>query len=202
MMSRTTITLCLVLSIVALAGAAEAQLPGPAAAEITPLVANDGVHAGSAVRAALRVRLPEGYHTNSNKPRDPLLIPITLTVNPPAGVTVSEIVWPDPIDLQQRGVDQALRVFEREFVVGVQLTLASGVPTGELTIPASLRYQACNETMCFVPKAIATGWTFRVVSAKTRLVARDAGVFSRIPFGHGEPPTPPAAPAPPPAERT
>ena len=157
-MSRIAIAFWLIVAaILQSATDVEAQLAGPAPAELVPIVATDGVHAGSTAQAVLRVRLPEGYHTNSNKPRDANLIPITLTVNPPTGVTVTEIVWPDPIDLRQRGVDQALRVFEREFIIGVQFAFTSTVSPGELTIPASLRYQACNETMCFVPKTMATG---------------------------------------------
>jgi hypothetical protein len=58
---------------------AAAQLRRPSPAELTPLVETDGVRAGSTVRAALVVRLPEGLHTNSNKPRDPSLIPIVLS---------------------------------------------------------------------------------------------------------------------------
>ena len=44
---------------------------GPANAEVTPIVERRTATPGSIVRAALQVRLPEGYHTNSNKPRDP-----------------------------------------------------------------------------------------------------------------------------------
>src|SRR5262249_36316436 len=101
----------------AVASPVGAQTRGPATAMITPLVSTDGVHAGSGVRVALQVRLPDGYHTNSNKPRDPNLIPITLALNPPDGITASEIVWPEATDLQQRGADQPLRVFEREFII-------------------------------------------------------------------------------------
>ena len=39
-------------------------------------------------------RLPDGFHVQSNKPRDPLLIPTELTVDAPAGVTVEEVVFP------------------------------------------------------------------------------------------------------------
>ena len=39
-------------------------------AELTPLVEADAVHAGSEVRLALQVALPEGFHVQSNKPRD------------------------------------------------------------------------------------------------------------------------------------
>ena len=120
------------------------------------------------VRAALQIRLPDGYHVNSNKPRDETLIPIVLTVTPPAGVTVTEIVYPKPTDLKQRGAEQPLSVFEHEFTIGVAMTVAAGTAPGELTIPASLRYQACDETMCYIPTRAETGWSVRVVAAGAR----------------------------------
>jgi len=52
---------------------ASAQLRRPKA-EVAPLVERGGVHPGDGVRVALKVSLPEGLHTQSNKPRDPLLI--------------------------------------------------------------------------------------------------------------------------------
>src|SRR6185436_10944141 len=88
-------------------------------AEITPLVETDGVHPGAAVRGAFSVRLPEGFHVQSNKPRDPLLIATELNVTPPDGVQVTEVVFPAAIDLKQEGADQPLAVFEREFTIGV-----------------------------------------------------------------------------------
>src|SRR5262245_24560113 len=74
-------------------------------ADLTPIVESEAVPAGSDLRAALRIRLPEGYHTNSNKPRDELLIPLELVVGPPQvvpppGVSFSEIVYPTPTDLK------------------------------------------------------------------------------------------------------
>ena len=44
-----------------------------------------GVRAGAKVRLALKVALPEGLHTQSDKPRDPTLIPTVLTIDAPAG---------------------------------------------------------------------------------------------------------------------
>src|SRR5581483_7442247 len=108
-------------------------------AEVTPVVETDTVRAGSAVHVALKVSLPEGLHTQSNKPRDETLIPTVLTVDAPQGVTVDEIVWPPAQDLNQVGQDKPLAVFEREFAVGVVLTLAPGTPQGALAVPAHLR---------------------------------------------------------------
>ena len=67
--------------IVSIAGTAVyAQLRRPSPAELTPLLETDAVRAGTTARAALVIRLSEGLHTNSNKPRDPLLIPIVLSL--------------------------------------------------------------------------------------------------------------------------
>ena len=53
-------------------------------AEVVPLIESTAIRAGSSVRAALQVTLPEGLHTQSDKPRDPTVIPTVLTVDVPA----------------------------------------------------------------------------------------------------------------------
>ena len=116
-----------------------AQLRRPRA-EISPLVESPTVRAGTSVRVALQVTLPEGLHTQSNKPRDPSLIPTVLTVDVPAGITWDEVVFPPPLDFTVAGLDQPLAVFEREFLIGVRLTLAPNVAQGAIEVPAHLRY--------------------------------------------------------------
>ena len=140
-----------------------AQVSRPKA-EVTPLVEGTA-QAGSDVRAALEVTLPEGLHTQSNRPRDATLIPTTLTVDPPAGVTVDEVVWPAPIDLAQAGSDKPLAVFERAFLIGVRFSLSASTGAADLTVPARLRYQACDANLCFPPATATVQWTVHVVPA-------------------------------------
>ena len=167
---------------------AHAQARRPQA-DVTPIVERDAVHAGTDVRVALQVRLPEGLHMQSNKPRDPTLIPTVLSIEAPAGVTVSEIVYPPSTDLKQAGQDQLLAVFEREFAIGVRLTLAPGVAAGDLVVPARMRYQACDATVCYLPQRAETSWTLHVVPAGTPTPASHGDVFDRIAFGSGEKPS-------------
>jgi len=162
---------------------ASAQIRRPRA-EVTPLVETETVRAGGPVRLALKVSLPEGLHTQSNKPRDETLIPTVLTVDAPQGVTVDEIVWPPAQDLNQVGQDKPLAVFEREFAVGVVLTLAAGVPQGDLVVPAHLRYQACDANLCYPPATADTQWTVKVAAAAG--ARTNADVFDKIKFGTGE----------------
>jgi hypothetical protein len=45
------------------------------------------------------VRLPQGLHVQSNKPRDPDLIPTDLAVVPPKGATLVDVVYPEGVGL-------------------------------------------------------------------------------------------------------
>lgn len=160
----------------------------PPRAEVTAIVERDGVEAGATLRVALRIVLPEGLHANSNRPRDPFLIPMVLTTMPPGGVTVEEIVFPEPTDLRQAGVELPLSVFEREFALGVSLRIGETATPGEIAIPFSLRYQACDETMCYLPAQAQGSWTVRVVAAGTPVAAQHAAVFGAVRWGSGERP--------------
>src|SRR5262249_8125399 len=139
---------------------------------------------------------PEGLHTQSNKPRDENLIPTELSVTAPPGVTVKEIVWPAPTDLNQIGADKPLAVFEQTFAIGVQLEVAGSVPTGDLVVPAGLRYQACDSNLCYPPASAVVQWTIPVAAAGTAANGPVDPAFAMIKFGTGEAPAATAAPAP------
>ena len=104
-------------------------------AELTPLNGADGVHPGDTAHLALQITLPAGFHTNSNKPHDPSLIRITLTVDPAPGVTPEEIVFPEAADLKVDKAlsEQPLSVFTGTFVVGVALKVAPTAAPGDVT---------------------------------------------------------------------
>jgi thioredoxin:protein disulfide reductase len=163
----------------------QAQLRRPVAS-VVPLLQDENTPARSTVRAALQVSLPEGLHVQSNAPRDPLLIPTVLTIQPPAGVSVEEIVYPPTTDLKQTGSDQPLAVFEHEFVIGVLFGVAPEVKQADVKVPALLRYQACDSQMCYPPTTAEAEWTMHIVPAGTatgRSVHPE--IFDGIRFGTG-----------------
>jgi cytochrome c biogenesis protein CcdA len=152
------------------------------------------VHGGSIARVAIRVTLPEGFHIQSNQPRDKALIPTVLGVDPPLGVKPLEVVFPKDIDFKQEGTTEPLAVFEREFVVGARFEIEKGLPVGDVVIPARLRYQACDDKVCFRPMTADVSWTIPIVPAINRPAPQHADVFTLIAFGRGQPP-PPRPPA-------
>lgn len=178
--------------------ASAAQLRRPKA-EVTAVAEHDRVLAGRRARLALRVALPEALHVQSDAPRDPSLIPTVLTVEAPSGVTVREIVYPVASDFRVAGIEEPLAVFPHAFAIGVEVELAAGVPTGPLALPASLRYQACNDQLCFPPSTAQASWSLDVAADGSAQTPTDAALFASIPFGSGKAPAAPstgAAPAP------
>ena len=181
--------------VLAVTAAFAALVSAPAAAQlrrirvdIAPLVDADHVRAGGTVRAALQVTLPDGLHVQSNKPRDPALIPTELDLQPPTGITGAEVVFPKAVDFPQEGLPEPLLVFERQFTIGVQMRLAADVALGAHPVPFVLRYQACNDKVCFAPASVTGEITLDVVAAGAPVIAQHADVFGAIAFGTGEKP--------------
>ncbi len=164
-----------------------AQLRG-VQAELAPLVESQAP-AGGRVRAAVQVRVPQGFHLQSNAPRDPSLIPTTLVADVPAGVRAVEVVFPPTTDFQVAGIAEPLAVIEHEFTIGMLFEMDPTVATGPLAIPGRLRYQACDDKACFAPTTIDLQWNLSVAPAGTA-PARPEGVLAGIAFGTGAPPPP------------
>ena len=180
----------------ALTAAGSAAAQGRPKADVVPFVAADRVVPGTVTRLALEVSLPEGLHVQSDQPRDASLIPTVLSVEAPPGVTVRGIFYPHPTDFVQQGQAQPLAVFEHVFVTGAEIELAASVPAGELVIPGRLRYQACDDKVCFAPLTAPFEWRLRVDAAGG--VAINDGVFARLAAGRrtaaGDTPAAPTRP--------
>jgi cytochrome c biogenesis protein CcdA len=185
-------TILLALIAVAAMGMSQGAPPG-FRIDIQPVVEAPAA-AGSVARVALRISLPEGFHVQSNQPRDPALIATMLGVDPPEGVKPLEVVFPNAIDFTQQGTPEPLAVFAREFVIGARFQIDPKQPPGNLVIPGRLRYQACDDRVCFRPLTADVSWTVPIVPTTERPSRQHADVFGQIAFGRGQPP-PPMPPA-------
>ena len=154
--------------------------PGPITAPVTP---------GSTARAILNVKVAPGFHIQSDKPRDPSLIPLTVTLDAPPGVSLAGLTFPPAKDFTLKGTDQPLAVFEGAFPIEARLAIAADHPGGETIVPVRVRYQACDETTCFRPTTITTAWTLNVASAGRKASGRATPAAKPTPA-----PTPSPAP--------
>jgi thiol:disulfide interchange protein DsbD len=166
----------------------------PAATLLTPVNGATGVKPGESINLALQVVLPEGLHAQSNKPKDESLIATALTFEPSPGATPIEVVFP-PAQEFKLDTGDVLMVFEHEFVIGVQVRVSEQQKAGPITINGKLRYQPCNNLMCFRPITSPVSWTFNVVPSSATVSPLESAIFSKIAWGTGAVPGQPA-PAP------
>jgi len=105
----------------------------------------------SASALTLTVTLERGWHLNANDPDRPYLIPTTLEIDPPDGIRIESIQYPDAVVRSLAFAAGApLRLYEGTFVLRVRL----GGPVPR-RFDARLGYQACNEETCLPPKTLA-----------------------------------------------
>ena len=109
---------------------------------------------GSDAAAKVAISLSPGYHVNSNTPHEDYLIPLKLTWTP-APLEVSSVTYPKPTDEKYPfSPDQPLSVFTGNFDVTTKFKVPADATGGLTVINGKLRYQACNNSMCFPPKTV------------------------------------------------
>ena len=153
-------------ALVAAAGAdAAAQLRRIPVELVSASSRASGVRAGSTVRAALQVTLPEGLHVQSNKPRDPSLIPTELTLRSAhrhprrrGGVPHGRRL---PAGRTRPAAARLRPPLHDRRAAGDGADLAPGPHA----VPFVLRYQACDDKVCFAPSSAKGEWTLDVVAA-------------------------------------
>ena len=161
--------------------------PGRIRVDVTPVLEADVLHSGQSVRAAVQVRLQDGFHVNSNEPLEKYLIPTSLQFAPLEGVSIDSLAYPEALHLVTGGSETPLAVFEKEFAIGVSMSIDASVATGEHVLLGRLNYQACDENVCYRPDERPVQIALRVSSPDEPAVAQYAGVFDAIDFSKTSP---------------
>jgi hypothetical protein len=142
-----------------LAVAAGAQMAPTLKIEAQPTLK---VKRGTVATVTLKVELPAGYHANSNKPTDANLIPLTLKWT--AGPLQEGIVtYPKPqMEQYTFTAGKQISVVTGAFEMVTKFKVPAGAETGPAAETGTLRYQACNDRMCFAPKTLPVSVTVSV----------------------------------------
>ena len=98
----------------------------------------------------LRFRVEPGFHINSHKPKDELLIPTELKLDGGALHIADEQYPPGSHFRLQVGNGEDLDVYQGEFRVALRVE----APKGDSILSGSLRYQACDNAACFPARTL------------------------------------------------
>ncbi|HYO92407.1 MAG TPA: protein-disulfide reductase DsbD N-terminal domain-containing protein [Pyrinomonadaceae bacterium] len=109
------------------------------------------VEAGKSTQANVKLKIKEGYHINANPPSQ-YQIATQLTVEQSDGITAGQAKYPASLTRKFSFSEEALAVYEKEATISVPLSAQAGAMKGERSIPARVRFQACDDQVCYPPK--------------------------------------------------
>jgi hypothetical protein len=109
---------------------------------------------GEAVEAKIPAAIDPGFHVNSNTPTEEYLIPLKLTWKSTGALEAGAVTYPKPSLEKYAFLDKPLSVFTGKFDIVAHFKIAANAPVGPGAAVGQLKYQACNDRMCFQPKTI------------------------------------------------
>lgn len=174
-----------------------AQTFFPAAGELVTVSAAASLskfHAGSSGFLAVTADIAEGWHINSNTPRDEYLIPTVLEVTAPGGIEIERILYPEPALERLAISDDLMSLYHGRVTFGASLSVAASALPGQYTLKATLGYQGCNDMSCIEPADVSIELTITVAGLDETTDAIHEEIFSKPPFtGTGGAPGPDSA---------
>lgn len=119
-------------------------------------IGNGTVKRGGATRATVVLDIPGGLHANSNRPGSENLIPTRVTVSGAGGLKLSAVNYPRGKNRKfsfQEASDRPLNVYEGRTAFSFNITVPANYKGNTVRVRAVVRYQVCNDEVCFAPKS-------------------------------------------------
>ncbi len=168
---RLCVSAFVLLAVLGVAFAQIAKPPSPAAtnrvkmAPASPVALRPG---GNAVPVHLQFEVAPGFHINSNKPRDELLVPTVVKLHPPTDIAIAKITYPAGHDLTFAfAPGEKLSVYTGDFTVSALVSATRAMPPGRYRVHGLLKYQACDDKACYPPGQAPVAFDVQVSRASS-----------------------------------
>jgi hypothetical protein len=113
------------------------------------------VVAGNKGELVLTLTIAKGWHINSNKPLDELLIPTGVDVETSGSVVVRDTIYPPATKVRLGFSKTPVSVYQETVTIRVPLEVPKTTAPGAHPLTARIRFQACNDKACQAPETIS-----------------------------------------------
>ena len=145
------------LAVAVFAGAATPHLTMATSASTETVAARPG----STVKLFVDVLPDPKVHVYAPGARD--YLPIALTLAPATGITIGKLSYPKAQDWYFEPLKEHVPVFSAPFRLVQSVTIGRAAKRGStLTLTGVLKYQACDDKVCFNPVSAPVSWTVAV----------------------------------------
>jgi len=109
------------------------------------------IKAGSEGDAVVQLTIQNGYHVNANPPTFSYLKATELELPQSPGVSVSFIVYPNPLTKTFAFAEKPLAVYEGMTDIKARLKVDKSTKPGQHDLRAKVQVQACDNQVCYAP---------------------------------------------------
>ena len=123
---------------------------------------------GTRVSLLLDVQPKPKMHVYAPGQQD--LIPVSLTIEPVEGVRLHKPEYPKPERYFFAPLKETQLVYSNPFKIRQEMTIEvtpamrarAKEPNASVTISGTLRYQACDDNVCYMPQSIPVSWSVKL----------------------------------------
>lgn len=129
--------------------------------EAPPLTSVDRGHLGG---VNLQFRVAQGYHINSNQPKQDYLKKTELHFDAPTDIAIVGVTYPEGTDRSfPFAPNEKLNVYTGDFNVRVLVRPLKTVLPTRYAVHGFLKYQACDNAACYPPKQLPISFEIKVL---------------------------------------
>jgi DsbC/DsbD-like thiol-disulfide interchange protein len=129
---------------------------------VTTSASPDAVAPGKRVSLAVDVAPKEKMHVYS--PGQEGYIGITLTLDSDPGFTAAKAKYPAGEKIYMPLLKETQLVYAKPFRIAQDIVARPAAGAASLTIKGTLRYQACDDAVCYLPTNVPVSWTVKIAS--------------------------------------
>ncbi|MCK9281853.1 MAG: thioredoxin family protein [Melioribacteraceae bacterium] len=119
----------------------------------------------SAVGGSFEVRIiadiKDGFHINSNKPKEDFLIPMVVSSGNKL-FPIAKVSYPTPKEELLKVSPVPVSIYSGEISVALNFVVGKNVSPGDYVIPIEFNFQACDDETCFPPDVIKTNLNLKI----------------------------------------
>lgn len=120
-------------------------------------------HLGGVV---LQFRIPNGFHINSNQPKQEYLKKTELKLDAPTDIAIAGVTYPAGEDRSfPFDPNETLNVYTGDFALKVLVRPLRTVMPAKYAVHGMLKYQACDNAACYPPKQLPISFEIKVIKA-------------------------------------
>ena len=162
-------------------------------AKIARAVVNTtGLKPGEKAMAAVALDINPGFHAQSRTPLEDFYIKFDVKLDDHPALKFGEPVYPEG-ELKTYPALGKLSVYEGRVVVRIPIEVNPDAPPGPVKITGKLKYQLCNDQLCFPPENPKFEIDTKVVGKDEKVEPVEPELFEAQATGHGgttDPPPP------------